>query len=37
VGIGFLVISICALKFDYKAINIDRLKPLHSQLLPSSI
>jgi len=37
VGIGFLVISICALKFDYKAIKIDRLKPLHSRLLPSSI
>jgi len=36
-GIGFLVISICALKFDYKAIKIDRLKPIHSRLLPSSI
>jgi len=37
VGTGFLVISICALKFDYKAIKMDRLKPLHSRLLPSSI
>jgi len=37
VGIGFLVISICALKFDYKAILMDRIKPLHSRLLPSSI
>jgi len=37
VGIGFLVISICALKFDYKAIKMDRIKPLHSRLIPSSI
>lgn len=28
VGIGFLVISICALKYDYKAIKVDRSKPL---------
>lgn len=36
VGIGFLVLSICALRYDYKAIKIDHAKPLQSQLVPST-
>jgi len=37
VGICFLLISICALKFDYRAIKMDRAKPLGSRLVPSSV
>jgi len=34
VGIGFIVASICALKFDYRAIKKDHSKPRNDQLVP---
>jgi len=34
VGIGFLVVSVCALKFDYRAIKKDHTKPRNDQLVP---
>jgi hypothetical protein len=34
VGIGFLVVSVLALKFDYRAIKKDHPKPLNDQLVP---
>lgn len=34
VGIGFLVVSICALKFDYRAIKKDHSKTRNDQLVP---
>jgi len=36
VGIGFLVVSVCALKFDYRAIKKDNAKPINVQLVPPS-
>jgi len=34
IGIGFVIISICAIKFDYKAIKRVHAKPINDNLVP---